>query len=149
MTKTLKVYKDGAVVASKDGSGKTSVTVSGLEANTSYPAGTFKVAWEEDGRESSKVDVPAFQTKPILVTGLSFVPDTKTISNGTTDSVEANIAPSTATDKSLAYTSDNPDVVSVDESSGAITAKSVGTAVITAKSKDGSDKSATITVTVE
>ncbi|KAD84189.1 hypothetical protein W585_02683, partial [Staphylococcus aureus VET0322R] len=55
MTKTLKVYKGDDVVASEQGEGKVSVTLSNLEADTTYPKGTYQVAWEENGKESSKV----------------------------------------------------------------------------------------------
>lgn len=47
MTKTLKVYKGDDVVASEQGEGKVSVTLSNLEADTTYPKGTYQVAWEE------------------------------------------------------------------------------------------------------
>ena len=39
MTKTLKVYKGDDVVASEQGEGKVSVTLSNLEADTTYPKG--------------------------------------------------------------------------------------------------------------
>ena len=64
MEKTLKVYKNGEVVSSQVASpeGATTVTISGLEAGTTYPAGTFKVAFANDSGESEKVDVPEFTT---------------------------------------------------------------------------------------
>ena len=64
MEKTLKVYKNGEVVGSQvaNGDGATTVTITGLEAGTNYPAGTFKVAFANDSGESDKVDVPEFTT---------------------------------------------------------------------------------------
>ena len=64
MEKTLKVYKNGEVVGSQVASteGATTVTITGLEADTTYPAGTFKVAFANDSGESEKVDVPEFTT---------------------------------------------------------------------------------------
>lgn len=50
--------------------------------------------------------------------------------------------------KTLIYTSNNPEVATVD-ASGTITAVSTGSAVITAKSKFDSSKTATVNVTVE
>ncbi|SUK03219.1 major tail protein [Staphylococcus aureus] len=146
--RTLKVYKDDTVVASEQGEGKVSITLSNLEADTTYPKGTYQVSWEKDGKESSKIDVPEFKTKPILVTGLSFVPDYKTLKVGSSDTVEPNIAPSTATNKTLKYTSEHPEFVTVDENTGAIQGVAEGTSIITATSTDGSDKSGQITVTV-
>ncbi|HDP5919698.1 Ig domain-containing protein [Staphylococcus aureus] len=148
MVRTLKVYKDDTVVASEQGEGKVSITLSNLEADTTYPKGTYQVSWEKDGKESSKIDVPEFKTKPILVTGLSFVPDYKTLKVGSSDTVEPNIAPSTATNKTLKYTSEHPEFVTVDENTGVIQGVAEGTSIITATSTDGSDKSGQITVTV-
>ncbi|HDD0308535.1 TPA: Ig domain-containing protein [Staphylococcus aureus] len=148
MVRTLKVYKDDTVVASEQGEGKVSITLSNLEADTTYPKGTYQVSWEKDGKESSTIDVPEFKTKPILVTGLSFVPDYKTLKVGSSDTVEPNIAPSTATNKTLKYTSEHPEFVTVDENTGVIQGVAEGTSIITATSTDGSDKSGQITVTV-
>ena len=64
MEKTLKVYKNGEVVGSQvaNNDGDTTVSITGLEAGTTYPAGTFKVAFSNDSGESDKVDVPEFTT---------------------------------------------------------------------------------------
>ena len=64
MEKTLKVYKNGEVVGSQVANvdGATTVTITGLEADTTYPAGTYKVAFANDSGESEKVDVPEFTT---------------------------------------------------------------------------------------
>ena len=64
MEKTLKVYKNGEVVGSQvaNPEGATTVTITGLEADTTYPAGTYKVAFANDSGESEKVDVPQFKT---------------------------------------------------------------------------------------
>ncbi|HEC2148481.1 TPA: Ig domain-containing protein [Staphylococcus delphini] len=148
MVKTLKVYKGDSVVASEQGEGKVSVTLSSLEADTTYPKGTYQVSWEENGKESDKVDVPEFKTNPILVSGVSFTPDTKTITVDSDDSVEPNIAPSTATNKKVRYTSEHSEFVTVDEDTGAIHGVAEGTSIITATSTDGSNKSGQITVQV-
>ena len=60
--------------------------------------------------------------------------------------VIANITPDNAADKSIAWTSSNDSVATVD-SSGNIVAKAAGTTTITAKTSNG--KSANVTVTVE
>ncbi|CAL27416.1 Ig-like domain-containing protein [Staphylococcus carnosus] len=148
MVKTLKVYKDDEVVGTQDGEGRLTVSVSGLNADTEYPKGTYQVAFEEDGAESDKVDVPTFKTNPILVTGISFSPNTKEIKTGADDSVKAVVAPTTATNKSVTYTSDSTDIVTVDAKTGAIHGAAEGKAVITAKADDGSGKTGTINITV-
>ena len=60
----------------------------------------------------------------------------------------ATVATTGFAPKTLIYTSNNPEVATVD-ASGTITAVSTGSAVITAKSKFDSSKTATVNVTVE
>lgn len=52
------------------------------------------------------------------------------------------VLPYEATDRSLEWTSNNPNVATVDESTGLIYAKSIGEARITATARDGSGKNA-------
>ena len=61
---------------------------------------------------------------------------------------EATITPSNATFKQLTWSSSNETIATVDEN-GLITAKAIGTATITAKATDGSNRSGRITVTVK
>ena len=56
---------------------------------------------------------------------------------GETDTLIANVAPSTATNKTVVWTSSNDSVVSVDNT-GKITALREGTATITVTTADGS-----------
>lgn len=149
MSKKLKVYSNDEVVASAEGEGRVNVSLSGLEPATTYPKGKYKVAFEENGKESEKVDVPEFTTNSILITSISFVPETKTVQSGSSEQLEPNIAPSTATNKALSYVSNKPETVQVDENTGMINALGTGEAVITATTKDGSNKTAQITITVE
>ncbi|ELJ9288530.1 Ig domain-containing protein [Staphylococcus coagulans] len=149
MSRKLKLYSDHEVVASAEGDGRINVSLSGLEPATTYPKGKYKVAFEENGKESEKVDVPEFTTNSILITSISFVPESKTVQSGSREQLEPNIAPSTATNKSLSYVSNKPETVQVDENTGMINALETGEAVITATTKDGSNKTAQITITVE
>ncbi|EHP0513612.1 Ig domain-containing protein [Staphylococcus pseudintermedius] len=149
MSRKLKVYSNDEVVASAEGEGRVNVSLSGLEPATTYPKGKYKVAFEENGKESEKVDVPEFTTNSILITSISFVPESKTVQSGSHEQLEPNIAPSTATNKALSYVSNKPETVQVDENTGMINALETGEAVITATTKDGSNKTAQITITVE
>ncbi|MCU5745898.1 Ig-like domain-containing protein [Staphylococcus sp. SQ8-PEA] len=149
MSRKLKVYSNDEVVASAVGEGRVNVSLTGLEPATTYSKGKYKVAFEENGKESEKVNVPEFTTNSILITSISFVPETKTVKAGSHEQLESNIAPSTATNKSLSYVSNKPETVQVDENTGMINALEAGKAVITATTKDGSNKTAQITITVE
>lgn len=83
----------------------------------------------------------------ILVSNVSVDPAHLTLHVGESYSLYADVRPSNATNQGIIWTSNNSAVVSV-SSSGKISAKSAGTATITAKSADGSNKSGTCLVTV-
>ncbi len=71
--------------------------------------------------------------------GITLSKSSVTLGTGKTTTVEATVKPSNATNKKVTWTSSNYDVADV-SSSGRITAKKTGNAVITAKTKDGGFK---------
>ena len=81
------------------------------------------------------------------VTGVSLSPDTLTLDVGESSTLTATITPDNATDKSVTWESSASGVATVD-TSGKVTAVSVGTATITATAADGSGEKATCSVTV-
>jgi len=149
MADTLKVYKGDDVVgtAERQEDGKAKVTIDGLEANTEYPAGTYKASFENENGESEKVDVLSFKTKPISVTGITLDKTTLDLNVGDTDTIKATVAPSTATDKTVAYASSNRAIASV-STIGKVTAVAKGTVNIEVTTNDG-NKKATCKVTVQ
>ena len=80
------------------------------------------------------------------VSGVTVTPDTATLAHGDTLNLTATISPADATDKSVTWSSSNPDVAAV-SNTGAVTVVSGGTATITATSTDGSFTD-TCTITV-
>lgn len=63
MAKILNLYEGTQLLASEEVVGETTtVTISSLTPETNYPAGTYKVSFENDTGESAKVDVPEFTT---------------------------------------------------------------------------------------
>ena len=148
MAEELKVYKGSEVVgqAERGEDGKASVTINGLEANTDYPVGTYQVAFANEDKESEKVDVPAFKTKPINVTGVSLNKTSTSLEVGATETLSATVAPTTATDKTVSYKSSDAEVATV-TNAGKVTAVKAGNADITVTTKDGS-KTAKCTLTV-
>ena len=148
MADTLNVYKGEEVVGSAERSdnGKASVTINNLEANTDYAAGTYQVAFSNEDGESEKVDVPAFKTKPIAVTGVTIAPKTASIDVGATTKLNSTVAPSTATNKSVSYKSSD-DAIATVSSNGTVTGVAEGDATITVTTQDG-NKTDTATVTV-
>lgn len=82
----------------------------------------------------------------VHVTGITVYPVTASLYVGGTVSVTANVEPVLATDKTVAWSTSNSSVATVDES-GVITAVGVGSAVITATTNDGGF-TASVNVTV-
>lgn len=149
MADTLKVYKGEDVVgtAERGEDGKAKVTVGGLDSNTDYPVGTYKVSFSNEHGESGKVDVPQFKTKPISVTGVTLSKESLTLEPGAKGSTQATVQPSNATNKGVTFTSSNETAATVD-SKGEITAKTEGSADITVTTVDGG-KTAKLKLTVK
>ena len=72
----------------------------------------------------------------ISVTGVSINPPSLSMAVGDTQTIFAKITPSDATDNTVSWSSSNPSIATV-SSSGIVTAKSVGTATVTARTNDG------------
>lgn len=99
----------------------------------------------ESQNPTSKQPSPPSQPANIAVTGISLNKSFATLEiNGTVTLTEA-VSPSNATDKSVTWSSDSKGVAVVD-STGTVTAKSAGTATITAKTVNGKTASCTVKV---
>ena len=83
-----------------------------------------------------------------LVTSISVSPSSVTLEEGQTRQLSVTVNPSTADNRSVTWSSNNNTVASV-STSGLVTAKTVGSATITATAKDGSGVAGTCRVTVE
>ncbi|MGV3155528.1 Ig-like domain-containing protein [Staphylococcus simulans] len=147
MADVLNVYKDDELIKSSEyADGKAKVNIDGLDANTDYASGTYQVARKNENGESDKVDVPAFKTKPIAVTGVTLDKTTLSLQEGATGNLVATVAPSTATDKTVTFASSDAAIATVDNT-GKVTAVKPGAADITVTTKDGS-KTAKCALTV-
>ena len=87
--------------------------------------------------------------KPIPVTGISLNRTTMTLEAGQSEQLTATIAPDNATNKNVVWMVQGTDNVVSVSSSGLVTAKNPGTAVIRATSDSDSSKYAECTVTVK
>lgn len=123
-------------IASVDTTGK----VTGLSTGTATITATT-----HDGGLTATCTVTVSNTT-INVTGITLDTTAKTMGVGETYTLKPTITPSNATDKSVEWFSGNPAVASVD-TTGKVTAKAIGVAVITATTNDGGYK-ATCTITV-
>lgn len=84
---------------------------------------------------------------PVKVTSVSLNKTTDKLVVGNTEQVTAIVSPSNATNQNVNWTSSDTSVATVD-STGMVTAKSEGTAIITVTTQDGGF-AATLTLTVE
>ena len=148
MVEKLNLYKGEELLTSGEKQGdKATVTITGLDSNTTYPKGTYQVAFENESGESDKVDVPEFKTKPINVTGVTLDKSTLSLEVGATATLNATIAPSNASYKAVSFTSSDDAIATVDDD-GLVTAVKAGTADITVESLMDGSKTAKCTLTV-
>ena len=96
---------------------------------------TLTAKWEEIKDDSN------------LVTKITLNTTKKSVVKGTSFTLKAEVAPSSATNKKLTWTSSNTKVATVD-ANGKVTAKRNGKATIKATATDGSEVSASCDVTV-
>ena len=131
-TKTVTWKSDNEGVATVDNEGNV----------TAKAAGTATITATADGKSAScKVTVKGQETVPVASVELNQT--TLELKAGNNTTLTATVSPESATDKTVTWTSDKPEIAAVD--GGKVTAKAEGTATITAKA---GDKTATCTVTV-
>ena len=139
----FRIYKNDELVVE----GESPLTITGIEPNTQVVEGTYQAVRVENEEESERVDVPAFKTLPIKVTGVTVAPKTNNLEIGATRQLNATIEPDNATNKKVTYESDDEAIAKVN-ASGLITAIGAGTATITVKTVDGNHTdTATVNVT--
>ncbi len=138
----FKIYKGDNVVVE----GESPLTITGINPNTDVAKGDYQAARVEEDRESERVDIPAFKTLPIAVTGVSLDKTTLALETGATATLKATVTPSNATDKGVTWKSSDTAIATVD-SNGKVTAVKAGTADITVTTKSAS-KTTKCTVTV-
>lgn len=117
-----------------------------VTANKNGKAGKVKIrVYAADKNKNGKTLYKDFtvEIKPVLATSVKLY--NRVMTTGTTSTLNASITPANTTNRQLTWSSDNPAVVTVNQS-GKITAKSAGIAKITAKSSNGKTANCQITV---
>ena len=133
--KTVSWSSSNTSVATVDQNGK----VTAVKAGTA----TITVSTTDGSNLSASCTVTVWQ----LATGITLNSDDFSLYVGKGKTLSAIITPDDATNKNVTWSSSNSTVASVN-TSGYVTAKKIGTATITAKTKDGSNLTASCTVTV-
>ena len=133
----------------------TNTNVASIDSN-----GTVSLKAKGSATVKMSVYASASATTPLLeksvnvtvkqpVTGVSITSanGSNTVNAGDTLQLTAKVSPSNASDTSVTWSSSSTGIAKV-STAGLVTGVAAGTAVITAKANDGSNKSATFTVTV-
>ena len=89
----------------------------------------------------------AVTVNPVPATSITLDKNKLELTEGDAETLQATVGPDDASDKSVAWSSSNPSVATVE--AGKVTALVPGTATITATTKDGSNLSATCELTVK
>ena len=116
-----------------------------LKANT--PGTYYLHVLTVDKGENVTETVSEAITLRQLVTGITLNQTSATITEGETLQLTATVSPNNASNKTLKWSSNNTGVATV-STNGLVTAKTPGTATITVEAQDGSNKTATCSVTV-
>ena len=119
---------------SSSNSAVATVNSSGLVTAKANGTATITATTTDGGKKAS-----CTVTVTTPTSGVSISPTTATIIKGQTRQLTATVAPSSASNKSVSWSSSNDTVATV-SSTGLVTAKSAGTADITVTTKDGNYK---------
>lgn len=88
------------------------------------------------------------ETATVYVSSITLNKSSLSLGVGETSQLSASVYPTSATNRSVSWASDDTSVITV-SSSGLVTAKSAGTATITCRANDGSGKKATCSISVK
>ena len=117
-----------------------------LQATT---AGTYYLhVLTVDNAGNKKETISDAVTVVQLATGVTVSPTSVTLTEGETQQLTATVSPDTTDNKAVKWESNSPGVATV-STNGLVTAKTEGTATIIVASQDGSNKTATCSVTVK
>lgn len=123
-------------------------TVASVDQNgnvTAHSVGTARI-YAESKSESQSASCLISVVKLAETVGLST--SELSLYTGETATLSATVSPENTSDKSIEWKSSAPSIAKVDQN-GTITAIKAGTATITARAADGSEKEASCTVTVK
>ena len=111
------------------------------------PAGTIS-AYQAADQWKDFTNIVEMEPPTVLATSIELDQSAVSLGEGMTLQLNATVQPEDATDKSLTWTSSNEAIATVDNN-GLVTAIAPGTATITAATNDGSNLTASCSVTVE
>ncbi|MCI9039815.1 MAG: hypothetical protein HFJ29_08185 [Clostridia bacterium] len=138
-TESADEYKEITNVNTETGATQSTGIIAGIEY-------VIKVVAKNDVGEVEKT--AEITATKITVESIILNKTTETVATGKTVTLTASVKPDDATNKNVTWESSNTAVATVSDT-GIVTGKTAGTATITVKATDGSDKIATCTVIVK
>ena len=130
MPEGLNLSKDGKITGTRTTAGQFNFTVT---------------ATNESGSDSKEYTLTIDPKPTVAVTGVTLNKTELALFTGDSETLTAKVEPADATNQAVTWSSDKPEVATVE--GGKVTAVSAGTATITVTTEDG-QKTATCTVTV-
>ena len=118
-------------------SGATGSTYTTVATTTSMSGYQYRCEVSNSaGSVTSSAATLTVNAATVSVTGVSLTPASLSLFTGDTATLTATVQPSNATNQNVTWSSDKPDVATVD-AAGKVTAVGAGTATITVKTQDG------------
>ena len=131
---------NSTVVTVSSKQGKVSSSISNLESDTKY----YYCLYAKNQNGAHYSETMSFSTSPVAVSSVSLNEEAISLELGSSEVLVATVFPADASDKTVVWSSSNPDVASVSQN-GEVRALSAGSATITA---NASGKTDTCAVTV-
>lgn len=149
----IEAWQNGEEPTEPTTTSTTVTTATTTSTSTTQPSSSSISTPDEPVTETTTVPTSTTETKPTVVkaSGISLNTNKLALTRYGTDVKEkltATVTPDETTNKNVKWTSNNKKIATVDKN-GYVTAKSKGVARITATTTDGSNLSATCTVTVK
>ena len=149
----IEAWQNGEEPTEPTTTSTTVTTATTTSTSTTQPSSSSISTPDESVTETTTVPTSTTETKPTVVkaSGISLNTNKLALTRYGTDVKEkltATVTPNETTNKNVKWTSSNNKIATVDEN-GYVTAKGKGIARITATTTDGSNLSATCTVTVK
>lgn len=126
-SKVVTIDKNGKLVAK--GKGTATITITATDGS----------------KKKATCKVTVTDNKVIVATSVNLNYSKLTINKGDTKQLTATVLPSNTANKTVTYSSSNSDIATV-SASGLVTARSAGTAIITAKTSNGKTSTCTVVV---
>lgn len=149
----IEAWQNGEEPTEPTTTSTTVTTATTTSTSTTQPSSSSISTPDEPVTETTTVPTSTTETKPTVVkaSGISLNTNKLALTRYGTDvkaKLTATVTPNETTNKNVKWTSSNNKIATVDEN-GYVTAKGKGVARITATTTDGSNLSATCTVTVK